>query len=308
MRDGYDDVKRQEMKKKPLIAYLALVALLSGGFIVGMKVMGKSGYYLAGPYMLGPAIAAILTRVFFYENGFRDAHLGFGKLKDYLKFWGFTLGVVLLSYVMYTIFDAVSWDFSGNTFLTQLKDQMAVSGQDINDLPGGLTPKYMLLLFFVGGLTLFNIPLVVVGFGEEFGWRGLMFPLLYRVKPWIGFVAGGLIWFGWHVPLLLIMPNTVAFTPWQHACNVALLAVGSVCAFAFFAYVYAKSATIWVASFTHAVFNNASRSFSYFTKVEDQLLANLALTCAMIAVVAFLHFRNEFRVIKVFLSEAKDVA
>jgi membrane protease YdiL (CAAX protease family) len=295
------------MKKRPLIAYLALVTLLSGCFIVGMKFMGKSGYYLAGPYMLGPAVAAILTRLFFYNNGFRDAHLGFGKLKDYLKFWAFTLGIVVFSYLMYTISGSVSWDF-GDTLLTQLKDQTAASGQDINDLPGGLTPKDMLLLFFIGGLTLFNIPLVIAGFGEEFGWRGLMFPLLYRVKPWIGFVVGGLIWFGWHVPLLFIMPNTAAFTPWQHACNAAFLAVGSVCTFAFFAYVYAKSEIIWVASFTHAIFNNASRSFSYFTKVEDQLPANPALTCTMIAVAAFLHFSNEFRVIKVFLSEEKDVA
>jgi membrane protease YdiL (CAAX protease family) len=296
------------MKQRPLVAYLALVALLSGGFIVGMKVMGKSGAYLAGPYMLGPALAAILTRLFFYENGFRDAHLGFGKLRDYFKFWGFALGVVVFSYLMFTLFAAVSWDFSGNTFLSQLEGQLAASGRDLRDLPGGLTQKDMLMLFFLGGLTLFNIPMIIVGFGEEFGWRGLMFPLLYRVKPWLGFGVGGLIWFGWHVPLLFIMPNTGAFTPWQHAGNVALLAVGSVCTFAFLAYVYAKSGSIWVASFTHAVLNNASRSFSYFAKVEDQLLANLALACAMLAVVAFLYFRKEFRVVKVFLSEAKDLA
>jgi hypothetical protein len=54
------------MKNKSLTAYLVLVALISGGFIVGMKSMGKSGNYLAGLYMLGPAIAAILTRLFFY--------------------------------------------------------------------------------------------------------------------------------------------------------------------------------------------------------------------------------------------------
>ena len=86
------------MKKRPLIAYLALLTLISGGIIVGMKQMGKAGNYLAGVYMLGPAIAAILTRLFFYEARFRDAHLGFGSLKDYLRFWGITLVVVLISY------------------------------------------------------------------------------------------------------------------------------------------------------------------------------------------------------------------
>jgi membrane protease YdiL (CAAX protease family) len=283
------------MKKKPLISYLVILSLLSGGFIVGMKLMGKSGHYLAGPYMLGPAIAAIFTRLCFYEAKFKDAHLGFGRLKDYLKFWGITLGIIFLSYLMYTIFRSISWDFSGDTFLSQLNDQMALSGQNINDLPAGLTPRKMMFIFVVGGLTFLNIPMVIVGFGEEFGWRGFMFPQLYQVRPWVGFVVGGLIWFAWHVPLLYLMPDASGFTVWQHVCNVVILAIGSICTFVFFAYVYVKSGTIWVASFVHAVFNNGSRSFSYFVKVEDQLLANLGLTITMLIIVAFLYLRNDLK-------------
>ena len=278
------------MKKYPLIAYLILITLISGGFVVGMKMMGKTSYYLAGPYMLGPAIAAIITRLFFYEAGFKNAHLRFGKWQDYLRFWGITLGIVLLSYVVYTLFGSISWDFSGETFLLQLKEQMALSGQDIEDLPAGFSPKTMLLLFFIGGLTLFNIPMIIPGFGEEFGWRGLMFPLLCRVKLGTGLVVGGLIWFVWHVPLVFIMPATVDFSLWQHVCNGIVLAIGSICTFIFFAYVYAKSGTIWVAALAHAVFNNGSHSFSYFAKVENHLLANLGLTVTMLIVVGILYF------------------
>lgn len=51
---------------------------------------------------------------------------------------------------------------------------------------GRLHPQMMLLLYFIGGLTVFNIlPGVITGFGEEFGWRGLMFPLMYRIRPWL---------------------------------------------------------------------------------------------------------------------------
>jgi membrane protease YdiL (CAAX protease family) len=279
-----------------LIAYIVLVTLISGGFIIGMKLMGKTGYYLAGPYMLGPAIAAIITRLFFYKDKFRDAHLGFGRLKDYLQFWGITLGIISLSCLMYTIFGSITWDFSGSTFLAQLQDQMALSGKDINDLPAGLTPKTMLVLFFVGGLTIFNIPMVIQGFGEEFGWRGLMFPQLYRIRPWVGFIIGGLIWFAWHVPLVFIMPDTMDFTVWEHICNGVILAIGSVCTFVFFAYIYVRSGSIWVASFVHAVFNNGSRSVSYFMKIDNQVLANLALTVTMLIVIGFLYFRKSLNV------------
>lgn len=284
------------MKKKPLFAFLLLVALLSGGFIIGMKQMGKAGNYLAGAYMLGPAIAAVFTRLFFYEARFRDARLGFGRLRDYFRFWGITLVVVVVSYAMYTLFGSISWDFSGDTFLTQLEDQMAMTGQSIDDLPEGMTPRMMLFLFFIGGLTVFNIPMIIAGFGEEFGWRGLLFPQVCRTRLFAGFIAGGLIWFLWHVPLTLVLPGTADVTAWQRVLNGLVLAVGSIFTFVFFAYVYAKSGTIWVASLVHAVFNNGSRSFSYFATVENQLLANLGLAVTMLAVVAVLYFRNEFKV------------
>ena len=298
----------KDMKKKPLIAYLVLITLISGGFIIGVKQMGKAGNYLAGAYMLGPAIAATITRLFFYKRRFRDAHLGFGRLKDYLRFWGITLVIVLVSYVTYTILGSISWDFSGETFLTQLKDQMALSGQDIDNLPAGLTPRMMLLVFLIGGLTVFNIPMMIAGFGEEFGWRGLLFPQLCRTRLVTGFVVGGLIWFAWHVPLIFIMPGSIDFALWQHIANGIVLAIGSICTFVFFAYVYAKSGTIWVASFVHAVFNNGSRSFAYFAKVENQLLANLGLTITMLAVVAFLYSQKEFNVFKEFFAREESGA
>jgi len=296
------------MKQRPLIAYLVLVTIISGAFIVGMKLMGKSGQYLVGPYMLGPAIAAIITRLFFYKRGFTDAHLRFGRWQDYIRFWAVTLGLVLLSYAVYTLLGSISWDFSGETFLSQMEEQMALSGQQIDDLPAGLTPRMMLILFFIGGLTIFNIPLVIAGVGEEFGWRGFMFPQLCRFRLGVGLIIGGLIWFAWHVPLVFIMPGASAFTPLQHVMNGAILAIGSIFTFVYFAYVYAKSESIWVVSLVHAVFNNGSRSFSYFAKVESQMLANLGITVTMLAVVAFLYSRKELRVLETFLSEDKNFA
>lgn len=282
------------MKHKALFAYLVLVALISCAFIVGMKALGQRGNFLAGPYMLTPALAAILTRIFWYDKHFADAWLRFGRLKNYVIFYAITIGVVVVSYLAMTGCLAITWDFTGQTFLTQLQEQMAGSGQDINDLPAGLTPPIMLLIFFVGGLTVFNLPTTIFGFGEEFGWRGLMFPLLYRIRPALAYAGGGLIWFAWHVPLVFVLPQTTAFTWWQMAANGLVLAVGACCTSIFFAYAYARSGTIWLPSFVHAVFNNASRSASYFTKIEDQLMANVGLTATMVLVVVILCLKGGF--------------
>lgn len=286
------------MNKKSLAIYLLVLVVLCATVVAGAKMLGQQGNYLAGVYMLTPAIAAIITRLFFYEPHFKDANLRVGRISDYFKFWLFSLGITALSFGLYTLLGAVSWDFSGNGFLQRLDQQFAASGQSMQDsLPPGLTPQTMLLIYFAGGLTVFNIlPGIISGFGEEFGHRGFMFPLLYRIAPWVGLVVGGLIWYVWHWPLVLIVPQTGTFPLWQTALNWVVLGVGSVCTFIYLAYVYVKSENILVASLAHIAMNNANQSFSYLAVIQNQLLANLGLVLAMVIVVAVLYATKELDV------------
>lgn len=171
------------MTHKPLLIYFIILILLCAGFIIGAKMMGEQGVYLAQGYMLTPALAAIMTRLFFYEKKFKDANLRFGRLSDYGKFWLVSLGITALSYVFFFAFGAIRLDLSGQEFLRRLAEQFAAVGQDMEaSLPPGFTPQMMLLIYFIGGLTVFNIlPGLITGFGEEFGHCGFMFPALYRM-------------------------------------------------------------------------------------------------------------------------------
>jgi len=292
------------MKKHPLIAYFVLLSLLSGSTIVGMMSLGPQGIMLVQAYMLTPAIAALLTRAFFYAPKFSDAGLRLGRWQDYLKFWLAGIGITALSYLLFTLLGSVSWDLSGQTFLDNLAAQFALSGQNINDtLPPGFTPQMMLWLFFFGGLTVFNIlPGLITGFGEEFGHRGLMFPLLYKINPWLGFVGGGLLWYAWHLPLGLIVPAAAQISISEQLLNHFILAIGSICTFTYLAYVYVKSKSIFVTALAHIVLNNAAASFSYFVTVQNQLLANLGLTLTMVSVITILYLRKELAVFQESLS------
>lgn len=91
------------MKKLPLATYLVLLSVLCAAVIVGAKMLGQQGAYLAQFYMLVPAIAAIITRLFFYQPRFSDANLRFGKVGDYFKFWAISIGITVLSYVFFTV-------------------------------------------------------------------------------------------------------------------------------------------------------------------------------------------------------------
>lgn len=288
------------MKNSPLMIYFAILIVLCGAFIAGAKALGQQGVYLAQGYMLTPAIAALITRAFFYPPGFKDANLRLGRAGDYLKFWLVSLGITALSYFIFTLLGSVRWDFSGQIFLEKLTQQFAASGQDIMEtLPPGFTPQTMLLVFFLGGLTVFNImPGIISGFGEEFGHRGFMFPLLYRIQPWVGLIIGGLIWYAWHLPLALILPPAAPAPFWQTALNFLSLAVGAVCTFTYLAYVYVKSRSVWVTSVAHIVMNNSAASFSYITVLENQAMANFGLTLTMLIVVAVLYYRKELGVFR----------
>jgi hypothetical protein len=136
------------------------------------------------------------------------------------------------------------------------------------------------------------------GFGEEFGHRGSMFPLLYRIKPWIGFVGGGLIWYAWHWPLSLILPPAPEVPLWQTALSWILPAIGSIATLIYLAYAYVRSESIWVVSLAHIAVSNASRSFAYFIVLQDQLLANLELVLPMVLVVAVLYWTKELDIFK----------
>jgi uncharacterized protein len=284
-------------QSRAVIVFLALLAALCAGFVALMLALGQRGYYLAQAYMLTPALAVIVTRVFFYRPKFSDARLGRGRGRDYARFWAFGLAIVVLNYVLYTLLGAVRWDLSGRTFLSQLAEQMAATGQDINDLPPGFTPEIMLGLYVLGGLTIFNVlPGMITGLGEEAGWRDFLFPLLYRQSPRMAIAGGGLIWFAWHAVLIPVLPQTQTFSPAEWAANVTVLASGSICTWAILAYVYVKSGSVFVVAFFHAVLNNASRAFSYFVTLDNQLLANMGLAFAAALVVAMLYWRGEFRV------------
>jgi hypothetical protein len=63
------------MKPKALLIYFIILSALCTGFILGAKALGEQGMYLAQGYMLTPAIAALITRLFFYEKKFKDANL-----------------------------------------------------------------------------------------------------------------------------------------------------------------------------------------------------------------------------------------
>jgi len=67
------------MKNHSLSVYFIILVALCGVVVGGARALGQQGAYLAQAYMLTPAIAALITRLFFYKPHFKDANLRFGR-------------------------------------------------------------------------------------------------------------------------------------------------------------------------------------------------------------------------------------
>ena len=73
-----------------------------------------------------------------------------------------------------------------------------LAGSGITSSSGLFAWHYLIVLIFPG---------IISGFGEEFGHRGFMFPLLYPNDPWLSLLLGGFLFYLWHQPLLLVIPS-----------------------------------------------------------------------------------------------------
>lgn len=104
-------------------------------------------------------------------------------------------------------------------------------------------------------------------------------------------MIGGLIWYAWHLPLALVIPQTADIPLGELILNFIALGIGSLCAFIYLAYVYVTTRSVWITSLAHIVMNNSASAFSYFAVVQNQLLANIGLALTMI-IAAFILYRK----------------
>ena len=81
----------------------------------------------------------------------------------------------------------------------------------------------------------------------------------------------------------------------RHA-HFRVLAIGSVFTFIYLTYLYIKSQSVWVNSLAHITMYNAAASFSYFSILENKILANFGLMLRMTIVVAILYYRQKLMI------------
>lgn len=116
-------------------------------------------------------------------------------------------------------------------------------------------------MYFV--IMLLNLPLsfflaYTAFFGEEYGWRGFLQPLLQkRFGLRGGIVVLGVAWGLWHLPI-----NIFFYSPDTWGLSVLNQVVLCICYSVFFGFAYMKTRSIWAPVLIHFFNNNAITLFT----------------------------------------------
>lgn len=287
------------LKWKKIALYLAfaygfswLVALVL--WVYGLTLSSLPAILLVGVfYMGGPALATWIVQKRIYREPLSTYGWAFdGRTKSwlwrtpllFLVLLGFTFAVIALlgNTGLVPAFGYV--DFSAQTFAERLAALVAnKTGQQVPPSLPEISPVALLVVFILQGViagSTVNLPFM---FGEELGWRGLLF---HETKPmgfWVsnGFI--GVVWGLWHLPLILLGHNYPSHP---------ILGIGLMCLFTtalcpLFAYVRYQSGSLLAPCMLHGMINATNAIFMLYVANFGELYSSFAglagvMACAVL--------------------------
>ncbi len=244
--------------------YLLIVFGLSWPFQIASAAWAMdmfSRYILNSASMVMVTVGTFIAGRYIFRDGFANVGWQWGKPKHYLA----VVGLIVLLWVFPTLIRLVL-----GTVESSSVDRTQI-------------------------VWLFVLPLVTLipGFGEEFGWRGYMLPHLFRLGARKAVALHAIIWWAWHLPVLVgtgiqagIAGAGEAGIPVGLSVAISVVAVILVGAIPsimhgiVFAYIWVRSQSLAVATVYHAAYDGVRDSLSMIVGLPAMvgLWANLVLT------------------------------
>jgi membrane protease YdiL (CAAX protease family) len=272
-------------RKSSVVLYVILVALFSLPWYLLMihtKDLGMGRGLVVHTLMWCPALAALVTC---YVAGIQISSLGFCWPK--VRYIGLGYGLPIL----YALMAYVPYWFSvrGSFDLRRFADSSSTSFE-LHTPTGALLLNILLLLGF--GV----ISSTTSGLGEEIGWRGFLFPALFRqIGPAGAILISGCIWAFWHYPGILGSNYNSGGPAWVALlCFTWMVIAGA----AIFGWLRVKSGSVWPAAIAHGSHNLFIQAICDPITRQDKSSAIwttefgilLALTTTIVAAVCWLRY------------------
>lgn len=186
-----------------VIFYIVMACALSWGLYYGVSPQLDPQQpllrvALLTTYMFGPLIAALITTAVFRKGTFKSSlGLRFGFNLWWIAAWLMPPLIVVAAIV-------VAWQFPGvepQNYKDYVLAAVKASGQTMSPEKEALLTSlpFAIAMAMVAGI----IPNAIAAFGEEAGWRGLMWTQLRPYGFWKASFLVGFIWGVWHAPIII---------------------------------------------------------------------------------------------------------
>ena len=253
--------------KKRLIMYLAVTfaltwgLLIPAGFALGTYANGEtSSMVMVGLIALSmffPLIGALVAN--FACKPEERIYLGWKPLvnqniRNYLIAWFAPTGIALLGCVTFFALNPHLFD---PTVQSYIQSTAATAGLSAEELLADQPPTHIMVTAVIfSAITYAPFINMVPAFGEEIGWRGMLFPTLCElISPRAAALVSGIIWGVWHAPAIAMGHNygmTYPGFPWAGIMTMTVACTAMAC---WLSYLRMRSGSVWPCALAHGSFN-----------------------------------------------------
>jgi membrane protease YdiL (CAAX protease family) len=226
------------------LVYTVMYAAVGAVMVIspGLTTLTMAGAVTQGLTILG-LVVLIIVRAVSGREAFARAGLAGGPFIHWLLF---AVGFVLF-YGLQTALNTV-FRLGEPVDIVQLMAQLAPAQMEQVE---AMTPIVFLLVTGVQAVLLAPFTALLLGFGEEYGWRGYLQSELVRMGRVKGILLLGVIWGLWHAPVIAMGHNY----PGYPVAGVFLM-IGYTVALGFvLSYAVFKSGSVLLAAYLHALNN-----------------------------------------------------
>lgn len=208
------------------------------------KTIDGAFYGLVGSLaMLAPAVANILTRVITKE--------GFDGCKFNFRFKG-NVRYIIIALCFPIISGYITALVSASTIIPNCSIYDVITKTD--HIKVAATSLYYV------GVSIFGI---ILGFGEEFGWRAYLTPKLEEKMPFpAAIIISGIIWGLWHAPLIVCGHNFGTDYIGYPYVGIILMCFSCVLLGLFLTSLVKATGSVFPSALGHITFNNTTGAVS----------------------------------------------
>jgi membrane protease YdiL (CAAX protease family) len=206
-------------------------------------------------YMWVPALVSIVLIRHIHGERLADYGLRFRPNRGWIGAWVYPILIGFLSILVCLLLGIGRWDADFSGFIAEQAarlnpEQLAQAKQQL----ASISPATMALMTAVQGVVFGTTINALAAFGEEMGWRGLLYTQLRPMGFWKANLLIGFIWGVWHAPIIAAGHNF----PAHPIAGILVMTLGTVAMSPLIGYVRERSGSVIAAAIFHGVFNAAS--------------------------------------------------